>query len=161
MYFLQMWTSGWLVDCDWWHLHTLQQRRGDVINYFTHYPLRCSNLGNFDCVILQYFQLIDISLKWCHNGRYGVSIHQPHHCLFNRFYRHRSKKTSKPRVTGLCEGNSPVTGEFPAQRASNAEIFPFDGVIMLNIFRAITWMCNYIPIVNHYKQLIIRTLIID
>ena len=33
----------------------------------------------------------------------------------------RSKKTSKPRVTGLCEGNSPVTGEFPAQRASNTE----------------------------------------
>ena len=26
----------------------------------------------------------------------------------------RSKKTSKIRVTGLCEGNSPVTGEFPA-----------------------------------------------
>ena len=24
-------------------------------------------------------------------------------------------------VTGLCEGNSPVTGEFPAKRASNAE----------------------------------------
>ena len=24
-------------------------------------------------------------------------------------------------VTGLCEGNSPVTGEIPAQRASNAE----------------------------------------
>ena len=24
-------------------------------------------------------------------------------------------------VTSLCEGNSPVTGEFPAQRASNAE----------------------------------------
>ena len=32
-----------------------------------------------------------------------------------------SKKTSKLRVTGLCEGNSPVTTEFPAQRASNAE----------------------------------------
>ena len=30
------------------------------------------------------------------------------------------KKTSKPRVTGICEGNSPVTGEFPTQRASNA-----------------------------------------
>ena len=26
-----------------------------------------------------------------------------------------------PRVTGLCEGNLPVTGEFPAQKASNAE----------------------------------------
>ena len=32
------------------------------------------------------------------------------------------KKTSKLRVTGLCEGNSPVTGEFPAQKASNGRI---------------------------------------
>ena len=31
------------------------------------------------------------------------------------------KKTSKLRVTGLCAGNSPGTGEFPAQMASNAE----------------------------------------
>ena len=31
------------------------------------------------------------------------------------------KSIKAPRVTGLCEGNSPVTGEFPAQRASNAE----------------------------------------
>ena len=37
------------------------------------------------------------------------------------YSRRRSKKTSKLWVTGLCEGNSPVTGEFPAQRASNAE----------------------------------------
>ena len=40
-------------------------------------------------------------------------------------------KTSKLRVTGLCGGNSPVTGEFPAQMASNAENVPFDDVIML------------------------------
>ena len=33
----------------------------------------------------------------------------------------RSKKTSKLHVTGLYEGNSPVTGEFPSQRAINAE----------------------------------------
>ena len=51
----------------------------------------------------------------------GVSNDQPHDCLLKRLFRHRSKKTSKLRVTGLCEGNSPVTGEFPAQRASNAE----------------------------------------
>ena len=31
------------------------------------------------------------------------------------------KPTSKLHVTGLCEGNSPVTGEFPAQRVSNGE----------------------------------------
>ena len=29
------------------------------------------------------------------------------------------KKTSMIRVTGLCAGNSPGTGEFPAQKASN------------------------------------------
>ena len=56
------------------------------------------------------------ALQWRHNECDGVSNHQPHDCLLN----HRWKKTSKLRVTGLCEGNSPVTGEFPAQKASNA-----------------------------------------
>ena len=37
------------------------------------------------------------------------------------YSRRRSKKTSKLRVTGLCLGNSPVTGEFPSQMDSNAE----------------------------------------
>ena len=37
------------------------------------------------------------------------------------YSRRRSKKTSKLRATGLCVGNSPVTGEFLAQRASYAE----------------------------------------
>ena len=43
------------------------------------------------------------------------------HLFTQPFSRRRSKKTSKFRVTGLCVGNSPGTGEFPAQRASNAE----------------------------------------
>ena len=33
----------------------------------------------------------------------------------------KSQKTSKLRVTDLCEGNSLVTDEFPAQMTSNAE----------------------------------------
>ena len=61
------------------------------------------------------------TLRWGHNERDGVSNHQPHNCLLNRLFRRRSKQTSKLRVTGLCAGNSPVTGEFPSQRASNAE----------------------------------------
>ena len=61
------------------------------------------------------------ALQWRHNERDGVSTHQPHDCLFNRLFRCRSNKTPKLRVTGLCEGNSPLTGEFPTQRASNAE----------------------------------------
>ena len=70
------------------------------------------------------------SLQWRHNGRDSVSNHQPHDCLLNRLFRRRSKKTSRLRVTGLCEGNSPGTGEFRAQMASNAEMFKFDDVIM-------------------------------
>ena len=39
------------------------------------------------------------------------------------------EKKSKLRVTGLCDGNSsPV--KFPVQKTSNAEMFPFDDVIM-------------------------------
>ena len=38
-----------------------------------------------------------------------------------RLFRHRSKNTSKLHVTGLSAGNSPATGEFPAQMARNAE----------------------------------------
>ena len=37
------------------------------------------------------------------------------------YSRRRSKKTSTLHVIGICEGNSPLFAEFPAQRASNAE----------------------------------------
>ena len=57
------------------------------------------------------------SLQWRHNG---VSNHQPYDCLLNRLFRRRSQKTSKLRVTSLCAGNSPGTGEFSAQMASHA-----------------------------------------
>ena len=60
-------------------------------------------------------------LLWRHNGCDGVLNHQPHDFLRNPLFRHWSKKTSKLRVTGICAGNSPVTGEFPAQIASNTE----------------------------------------
>ena len=54
-------------------------------------------------------------------GTDSVLNHQPLHCLLNRLFGCRSKKTSKLRVTGLCVGNSPGTREIPAQMASNAE----------------------------------------
>ena len=61
------------------------------------------------------------TLQWRHSGCDSVSNHQPRDCFFNLCFRRRSKKTSKIRVTGRCAGNSPGTGEFPAQMASNAE----------------------------------------
>ena len=45
-----------------------------------------------------------------------------HTSVYSTIYsRRKSKKTSKLRVAGFCKGNSPVTGEFPTQMASNAE----------------------------------------
>ena len=72
-----------------------------------------------------------VSLQWRHNGHDGVSNHQPNDCLFYHLFKHRSKKTSKLRVTGICEGNSPETGEFPHKGPVTRKMFPFDDVIML------------------------------
>ena len=68
-----------------------------------------------------WWQPISSPLQWRHNEHTGVSNHQPRDSLLNRLFGRRSRKTSKIRVTGLFAGNSPVTGEFPAQMASNAE----------------------------------------
>ena len=67
------------------------------------------------------FKMGNSTLLWRHNEPDGVSNHQPHDCWLNRLFSQRSKKTSTFRVTGLCAGKSPETGEFPAQMASNAE----------------------------------------
>ena len=75
------------------------------------------------------------SLHWCHNDHDGVSNHQPHGCLLSCLFRRRSKKTSKLRVTGLCEGNSPAPVNSPHKGPVTRKMFPFDDVIMLSISR--------------------------
>ena len=85
-------------------------------------PWKISEWYHYDCQwsipCLRYFAR---SLPWRHTGRDIVSNHQPHDYLINCSFRRRSKKTSKLRVTCFCAGNSPVTGEFPAQKASDAK----------------------------------------
>ena len=67
------------------------------------------------------YDVTEPPLQWRQNEWDSVLNHQLHDCLLNRLFRRRSKKTSKLRVTGLCAGNSPGTGEFPAQMTSDAE----------------------------------------
>ena len=50
----------------------------------------------------------------------AVSIAYPTVCSGADQSKHKS-----PRITGLCEGNPPVTGGFPSQRASDAENVSF------------------------------------
>ena len=65
------------------------------------------------------------ALRLRHNERYGVPNQRRLDGLLNRLSKRRSKKTSKLRGTGFCEGNSSVTGEFPSQRTSIAENVSF------------------------------------
>ena len=65
--------------------------------------------------------LINVTLQWRYKKHDGVSNNKPHDCLPNRSFRYSWKEISKLRGTDLCEGNSPVTGEYPAQRASDAQ----------------------------------------
>ena len=62
------------------------------------------------------------------------------------------EKTSKLRVTGLCVGNSPGTGELPAQMASYAENVSFwwrhHGyfwrlVSAMALYSGLLWVCLY------------------
>ena len=83
------------------------------IVYSTYQPHRCTT-----------------PLRWRQNERDGVSNHRRLYCLLNRVCRRQSQKISQLPVTGLWAGNSPVTGEFPAQRASKRKMFPFDDVFV-------------------------------
>ena len=56
-----------------------------------------------------------------HNECDGVSNHQPQDRLLNRLFKAQIKENIKAPRHWLCEVNSPVTGEFPTQMASNAE----------------------------------------
>ena len=68
------------------------------------------------------------TLQWRHNEHDGVSNHQPHDCLFNRLFMCISKETSRLRVTGLCEENSPLNS--PHKGPVTWKMLPFDDLIM-------------------------------
>ena len=108
-------------------LHWLTTKK--ISKIFVTCPLRAS-VGEFAgqrCGVLMmapmwlHNHVCKLTLRWRHNGRDGVSNHQPHDCFFDRWFGRRSKWTSKLRVTGLCVGNSLGTVDLPAQMASNAE----------------------------------------
>ena len=83
-------------------------------------------------VLLQCIQIywLQLPLQWRHNEHDSVSNHQPYDCLLNLWFRRRSRKTSKLRVTAFVRGihrwpvNSPHKG--PVTR----KMLSFDGVII-------------------------------
>ena len=87
-------------------------------------PLRYIQIykkGNNSRLKIRYSFTGGVTLQWYRNERDGVSNHWSLYCLFNRLFRAQMKENIKAPRHWLCPGNSPVTGEFPAQRTSNAE----------------------------------------
>ena len=103
-------TTDWLLKCDAVWRHPNEKLIELIVPSCRESPCKGRDIS------ISYCQL-----QWRHNEPDNVSNHRRLDCLLNRLFRLRSKETSKLRVTGLCAGNSPVIGEFPAQRASNAE----------------------------------------
>ena len=117
--------------------HTRWPSRGHELTlYVLHY---CRNhrsrFGFCTCFVLFSLKETRTQLSYIRysdvNERDGASNHRHFDCLLKRLFRRRSKKISKLRVTGLCEGSSPVTTEFPAHKGPvTRKMFLFDGVIM-------------------------------
>ena len=72
--------------------------------------IRDRDLGALSSLTWQEWRLIglqvqNVDTQWNHNERDGVSNHRHLDCLLNSLL---SKKTSKPRVTGHCEGRESI-----------------------------------------------------
>ena len=68
-----------------------------------------------------------LPLQWRHNERDCVSNHWRHDYILNCFFRRRSgtENIKAVRVTGLCEGNSPVMNS-PHKGSVTRKMLPFD-----------------------------------
>ena len=99
----------------------ITRKHHQILEHFEKFEMT-SNMAAVAMMYLRFLSVVHwITLRWRHDERDCVSNHQPHYCLLSRLFRYRSKETSKLRVTGLCAGHSPGTGEFLAQRDSYAE----------------------------------------
>ena len=120
----------WITSSLYMNINKKIKLSNSITAFIFHFQLDCLCSENQFNHLL-YLLIFSSPLQWRHNQCDGFSNHQPRDCLLNRLFRRRSTKTSKLRVTGLCVGNSPVTGEFPHKLPVTRKMFPFDDVITL------------------------------
>ena len=129
------------------HLYQNTYQRFCLIRYWKHWYFlsqccaKCYMSGLFSSFTdnvsinslftLNWFTPICVSYDWSSANEVTITVtsywtwlcfKSPASRLFTQaLIQAQIKKRSKLSVTDLCEGNSSVTGEFPAQRASNAK----------------------------------------
>ena len=130
--------TTWAIEARHFLYHVLERCMGNVFSCHNIIVFWLDMGGNWMVVIVCSYNSVLVTcacnaLHWRHNEHDCVSNHQPHDCLLNRLFRRRSKKTSKPRVTGLCAGNSPGPVNSPYKGPVTRKMFPFDDVIMAGL----------------------------
>ena len=121
----------------------------DIHHEYNEFLLISSTSLNFSRIMLCIASSMPV--YWRHNDHDSVSNRQPYGCLLNRLFRRRSKKTSKFRVTGFCVGNSPGPVNSPHKGQVTRKMFPFDDVIMLDLYLLRNNHFGYILIEYHVQ----------
>ena len=112
----------WVIDRSW---------LGGVVRVSSNMSARRTWLNYLACICIMllldssspmssWCKKIRRALQWRHNKCDGVSNHQPYDRV-TIYSGADQRKLQRNRVTGLSAGNSPMTGEFPAQKARDAE----------------------------------------
>ena len=95
---------------------------------------------------------LSLTFQLRHNERHGISNHRHLDCSLNSLFRRTSQKTPKLRVTGLCEGNPPVTVDSHHNRSATRKMFPFYDVTMkIRVITFTTATSITIMIVNFFN----------
>ena len=106
---------------------------------------------------------------WTHHSDIIMSAMASNHrrlgWLLNRLFRRSSKKTSKLRVTGLCEGNHRWPVDSPHKGPVTRKFFSCDDVIMQLLPRShpapdLRWkLLNQLPLFRHYNDVTMSAMV--
>ena len=158
--------TTWAIEARHFLYHVLERCMRNVFSCHNIIVFWLDMGGNWMVVTVCSYSSVLVTcacnaLHWRHNEHDCVSNHQPHDCLLNRLFRRRSKKTSKPRVTGLsltlsqwsssdnpvaikCGWNlDPVYTEMPLEKELLvASVFPV-------VFQ---WLSSGLPVCSNYAN---------
>ena len=116
-----MWCLGFMMSC-------ISRNDTSCVPYVCHalvaYVLTYHTVFMSDNCHVTVVWHTGVSLQWRHNERDGISNYRRCYCLLDRLSRRRTKKISKVRVTGLCEG-----GGSTGHRSQKIQLY-FDKILL-------------------------------
>ena len=117
--------------------------------------MRNDSTNEFSITIFIFYMFIltsrcrEMPLQWRHDGRDGVSNHQPHNCLLN-FYSGTDQRKHRSSVTlAFVRGIHRWPVNSPPKWPVTRKKFPFDDVIMITPGSTLSFFSS-LPYIIHY-----------